>query len=137
MSARGDERELRGFSALPHTRARGAAAEDAAESHLRSLGYRIVERNVATRLGEIDLVALDGETLVFVEIKARATEEYGPAIAAVGRRKQERLGRAAAMFLARNRSKRACRFDVVGLDRDPGGAWRITHVRDAFALPSP
>ncbi|MCM2269475.1 MAG: YraN family protein, partial [Thermoanaerobaculia bacterium] len=57
-------RGLDDFSKLPHTRARGSAAEDAAEAYLRDQGYRIVERNVAGKLGEIDLVALDGETLV-------------------------------------------------------------------------
>jgi putative endonuclease len=125
---------LRGFSDLPHTRARGAAAEDAAEKYLRSLGYRIVERNVYTHLGELDVVALEGETLCFVEIKARASGEYGRAVEAVGPRKQKRLARAAAMFLAKNRSKRACRFDVLALDRRDDGAWEFTLVRDAFQL---
>ncbi|HLF57677.1 MAG TPA: YraN family protein [Thermoanaerobaculia bacterium] len=127
-------RDLRDFSSLPHTRARGAAAEEAAESYLRSLGYRIVERNVASKLGEIDLVAMDGETICFVEVKARATAEFGLAIEAVGPRKQQRLARAASMFLAKNRSKRACRFDVLGLDRGADGSWRFTLVRDAFQL---
>ena len=127
-------RDLRDFSSLPHTRARGAAAEEAAESYLRSLGYRIVERNVASKLGEIDLVAMDGETICFVEVKARATAEFGLAIEAVGPRKQQRLARAASMFLAKNRSKRACRFDVLGLDRAADGSWRFTLVRDAFQL---
>ena len=126
--------KLRGFSELPHTRARGAAAEEAAEEHLRGLGYRIVERNVFTHLGEIDVVALDGETLCFVEIKARATAEYGRAIEAVGPRKRKRLARAAAMFLAKNRSQRACRFDVLALDRRGDGTWEFTLVRDAFQV---
>ncbi len=123
---------LEGFADLPHTHARGAAAEEAAVRHLESLGYRIVERNLVTRLGEIDVVAMDGETLCFVEVKARATDEFGPAIAAVGRRKRERLTRAAKMFLARNRSHRPCRFDVLGLDRAADGSWHFTLVRDAF-----
>jgi putative endonuclease len=127
-------RGLDDFSKLPHTRARGDAAEDAAETYLRAQGYQIVERNVAGKLGEIDLVALDGETLVFVEVKARASAEYGLAIEAVGPRKQARLARAAAMFLAKNRSRRACRFDVLGLDRGADGSWRFTLVRDAFQL---
>lgn len=131
--SRGD-RELGGFTELPHTRARGAAAEDAAESYLRSLGYRVLERNLTTKLGEIDLLALDGETLCFVEVKARTSGEFGPAIAAVGRRKQARLARVAALVLARNRSARACRFDVLGLDRDERGEWRFTLIRNAFQL---
>lgn len=127
-------RDLRDFSSLPHSRARGAAAEEAAESYLRAAGYRIVERNVASKLGEIDLVCLDGEVLCFVEVKARATGEFGLAVEAVGRRKRERIARVAAMFLAKNRSKRACRFDVLGLDRAADGSWRFTLVRDAFEL---
>ncbi|GMU66539.1 MAG: hypothetical protein AMXMBFR36_28130 [Acidobacteriota bacterium] len=123
-----------GFGGLPHTRARGAAAEEAAERHLTAHGYRIVARNVVTRVGEIDIVALDGETLCFVEVKARASAEFGRAVEAVGRRKQERLIRAASMFLARNRSKRACRFDVVALDRREDGGWEVTLVRDAFGV---
>lgn len=133
MSSR---RGLDDFSKLPHTRARGSAAEDAAEAYLREQGYRIVERNVAGRLGEIDLVALDGETLVFVEVKARASAEFGRAVEAVGPRKQARLVRAASMFLAQNRSQRACRFDVLGLDRAADGSWQITLVRDAFQARS-
>jgi putative endonuclease len=126
--------QLRRFRDLPNSRARGAAAEAAAESYLRRQGYVIVERNLNTRLGEIDIVALDGETLCFVEVKARASGEFGPAIAAVGPRKRERLARAAALFLARNRSRRACRFDVLGLDRAEDGSWSFSLVRDAFQV---
>jgi len=125
---------LGSFDRLPHHRARGAAAEDAAETYLRSLGLRIVARNVTSHLGELDLVALDGETLCFVEIKARTRQDFGQAIEAVGPRKRQRIARAAAMFLARNRSQRPCRFDVLGLDRLEDGSWRITYVRDAFQL---
>ena len=126
---------LKGFSGLPHTHARGAAAEEAAEGHLRDAGYRIVARNVRTKGGELDIVALDGETLCFIEIKARATAEYGRAIEAVGPQKQRRLARAAALFLARNRSDRPCRFDVLGLDRNREGAWIFTLVKNAFEAP--
>jgi putative endonuclease len=125
---------LGGYDRLPHQRARGAAAEDAAETHLRALGMKIVARNVVTRLGELDLVALDGETLCFVEIKARTSQDFGAAIEAVGPRKQRRIARAAALFLAKNRSQRPCRFDVLGLDRLEDGTWRVTYLRDAFRL---
>lgn len=123
---------LKSFSDLPHTHARGAAGEEAAEAFLRLSGYRIVARNVRTKGGELDLVALDGETLCFIEIKARATQEYGRAIEAVGPQKQRRLTKAALLFLARNRSERPCRFDVLGLDRGRDGAWTFTLVKNAF-----
>lgn len=125
---------LGAFDRLPHHRARGAAAEDAAEAHLRALGLKIVARNVTSHVGELDLVALDGETLCFVEIKARTRQDFGQAIEAVGPRKRQRIARAAAMFLAKNRSRRPCRFDVLGLDRLEDGSWRITYLRDAFRL---
>ena len=122
------------FDRQPHTHAKGSLAEDAAETYLLANGYRIVERNLRTRLGEIDFVALEGETLVFVEVKARMTAEYGAAIAAVGRRKQAKLARIASLFLAKNRSARACRFDVLGLDRAEDGSWSFTLIRDAIQL---
>ena len=126
---------LKRFGELPHTHARGAAGEEAAEEFLRLSGYRIVARNVRTKVGEIDLVALDGETLCFIEIKARASAEYGRAIAAVGPQKQRRLAKAAMLFLAKNRSQRPCRFDVLGLDRGRDGAWSFTLVKNAFDAP--
>lgn len=126
---------LGGFGELPHTRARGAAGEEAAEAFLVASGYRIVARNVVTKVGELDLVALDGETLCFIEIKARASAEYGSAIEAVRRGKQRKIVRAALLFLAKNRSQRACRFDVLGLDRGADGAWTFTLIRDAFEAP--
>lgn len=128
-------RRLGAFDRLPHDRARGAAGEEAAVEHLRRLGMKIVARNVTTRAGELDLVALDGETLCFVEIKARTRSDFGLAIEAVGPRKQQRIARAAALFLAKNRSKRPCRFDVLGLDRAEDGSWTVTYLRDAFQLP--
>ena len=126
---------LKGFGDLPHTHARGAAGEDAAEGFLRLSGYRIVARNVRTKVGELDFVALDGETLCFVEVKARATAEYGRAVEAVGPQKQRRLAKAALLFLAKNRSQRPCRFDVLGLDRGRDGAWSFTLVKNAFEAP--
>ena len=126
---------LRGFGELPHTHARGAAGEAAAEDFLKLSGYRIVARNVRTKVGELDLVALDGETLCFIEIKARATAEFGRAIEAVGPQKQRRLAKAALLFLAQNRSPRPCRFDVLGLDRGRDGAWSFTLVKNAFDAP--
>jgi putative endonuclease len=126
---------LKGFGDLPHTHARGAAGEEAAERFLRLSGYRIVARNVRTKAGELDIVALDGETLCFIEIKTRATREFGRAIEAVGPQKQRRLAKAALLFLAKNRSQRPCRFDVLGLDRGQDGAWSITLVKNAFDAP--
>lgn len=126
MSRRPDD-----FRAQPHTRARGRLGEEEAVAWLAERGYAVVERNATTQAGEIDLVARDGDTLCFVEIKARAGAGYGPAILAVDARKRSRLARAAALWLAADGWEGPCRFDVVGLDAADDG-WRFTLVRDAF-----
>ena len=124
------------FREQPHMRARGKAGEDDAALWLAAHGYEILARNVVNHGGEIDVVAIDlvatGGTVCFLEIKARAGDRYGPAIAAVGFAKQRRLSRAAALYLTkRGWHGRACRFDVLGLDKQ-GEGWRYTLVRDAF-----
>jgi putative endonuclease len=119
------------FRAHPDPAGRGRVGEEEAVAWLCRRGYRVVERNARTRAGEIDLVAEDGDTLCFVEIKARTTAAYGPAVAAVGRAKQRRLLRAAALWLARHPQDRPCRFDVLGLDA-AGDGWEFTLLRGAF-----
>lgn len=108
----------------------GRYGEDAAAEFLRRRGFEILARNVRTALGEIDLVALDGEVVVFVEVKAR---RGASGLEAVDARKQRRLSRLALAFLARaGWLDRAARFDVVAVD--PGGA--CTHVANAFDCAS-
>ena len=120
------------FREQPHARARGKAGEDDAVRWLEGQGFQILARNSVNHGGEIDVVAQEGETLCFVEIKARDGDRYGPAIAAVGFAKQRRLSRAAILYLsARGWHGRSCRFDVLGLDRE-GGGWRYTLIRNAF-----
>lgn len=120
------------FDDQPHNRGRGKIGEDDAVSWLVRQGYRVVERNVVNHAGELDVVAYEGKTLCFVEIKARASGAFGPAIAAVDFRKQRRISRAAALYLAMKGPRDVpCRFDVLGLDK-AGDGWRYTLVRDAF-----
>lgn len=121
------------FDAQPHTRAQGRWGEDAASRWLRREGYEILERNFATKAGEIDVVAHDGDTLCFIEIKARTSDRYGLAIEAISRSKQRRLARAAAAYLLRHPTESPCRFDVLGMDRAAEG-WSFTLVRDAFSV---
>lgn len=104
----------------------GRDGEDAAEAFLSRLGFDILARNVRTSAGEIDLVALDGEVVVFVEVKAR---RRGGTLEAVDVRKQRRLSRLAIAFLARaGWLACAARFDVVGVDAEG----ICTHVVNAF-----
>lgn len=119
------------FRSRPHPAGRGRSAEDDAVAWLERRGYRPIARNARTAAGEIDLVAEEAGTLCFVEIKARATAEFGPAVAAVGAAKQRRLLRAASLWLAMHPSDAPCRFDVLGLDAGPEG-WEFTLLRDAF-----
>ena len=120
------------WDSQPHARARGRAGEDRACAFLAARGYRVLERNVSTPAGEIDVVAEDGDTLCFVEVKARADSAHGSAVAFVGPAKQRRLARCCALYLAtRGVRDRPIRFDVLGLERE-NGAWRCELVRGAF-----
>jgi putative endonuclease len=111
----------------------GRRGEAAAADFLRSLGFRILERRLRSRAGEIDLVAAEGETLVFVEVKSRSGEGFGRPAEAVDRRKQARMTRAAAAYLVSlGGPDRACRFDVVEVVQSRGSVLRCTLIRDAF-----
>jgi len=111
----------------------GGIGERHAARFLRRLGYRIVKRNYRCAVGEIDLVALDGSTIVFVEVKARASREHADPQDAVNPGKQRRLTRAAKTFLAQTQSlDRVCRFDVVAIILDGKKAMEIEHIQDAF-----
>jgi putative endonuclease len=97
----------------------GISGEDLACAELQRRGYAIVERRYRTRFGEIDIIAKDGGTLVFVEVKARMTQEFGGAAAAMTGWKQRRIARMAADYLARRHLIDCpCRFDVVAIDFD-------------------
>jgi putative endonuclease len=96
--------------------AAGGAAEEAAARFLERQGLAIVARNYRTRMGEIDLVARDGATLVFVEVRMRSSADYGGGAESIGWRKRSRIEAAARQYLANLRREPACRFDVVTLD---------------------
>ncbi len=107
----------------------GSAAEDLAARYLERKGLAIVARNWRCRGGEIDLVARDGATLVFVEVRLRTSADFGGAGASVDAHKQRRILTAARAYLA-GRADTRCRCDVVALDRlDPA---RVEWIRDAF-----
>lgn len=116
---------------MPGVRRLGADSEDRAANYLIERGYTLVTRRYRARRGELDLVALDGETLVFVEVKQRTSEEVAPE-AAVGSLKARRIGQAAVEYLrASGEAGREVRFDVIAID--PSG---IRHHVDAFRPPA-
>ena len=93
----------------------GHIAEDKALELLQLKGLKLVERNFRSRFGEIDLVMEDGPTLVFIEVRFRASDRFGSAKESVTRQKQGRLLRTAACFLQARRINRPVRFDVAAL----------------------
>ena len=120
---------------MPHQRQHlGTEGEQAAERFLRRNRYRILVRNYRCPLGEIDLVALDGRTLVFVEVKTRRTASEWSPFEAVDHRKQRQIGRAAQHFVTKYRlENRDARFDVVGVFYD-GDRITCELVKGAFEL---
>jgi putative endonuclease len=117
----------------------GRAAEDLVAARLVGCGWQIVERNARTRFGELDIVALDGRTLVFVEVKAgRENSAFGPErpILGVDRRKQQRVRHLATAWMSERRDApyyAEIRFDAVGVTFDRADrAVEVEHIRAAF-----
>lgn len=111
---------------------KGKAAEDQAALFLKHLGYKIVERNFSTRGGEIDIVAWEGKTLCFVEVRSRRSADFGAPAETVHRLKQGRIIRAAQLYLQKHYKSAypACRFDVIALCAEQ----LPNLIRDAFSL---
>ena len=127
-----EEEALNGLVARLRGPAAGAAGEALACRHLEELGYRVVARNFRCRSGEIDVVARDGEVTVFVEVKDRRGRSHGEGHESVTVGKRRRVVRAARLYAAVNGlSESPIRFDVVSIERDPGGD-RLRHDRGAF-----
>lgn len=117
-------------------RTTGIKGEEEAARFLTRSGFAILDRNVRTRAGEIDLVAKEGRTLVFVEVKTRRDLEGDPPQAAVHTRKQNRLAKLAHGYLKQKRIRQTpCRFDVVSvIINDEGGVKAIRHIPNAFSV---
>ena len=115
------------------TQVLGAYGEQRAADHLAGAGLLPVDRNWRCSLGEIDLVARDGEVVVFCEVKTRRGDRYGDPLEAVHPRKVARLRRLAEHWLAVHGDPGTqVRFDVVGVLVGAGGRARVDHVRGAF-----
>lgn len=106
----------------------GARAEDFCAELLRRAGLKLVERNWRCRLGEIDLIAEEGATIVFAEVRMRSSGQFGGAAESVTAAKRARLLAAARLYLTR-RPEAQCRFDVFLVD---GPVSRVQWIRDAF-----
>lgn len=109
---------------------RGASAEADAAQLLATAGYRIVERNFRCKAGELDIIARDGDVLVFVEVRSRADDEHGGAIEMIRRNKQRRVARVAACYLELMAPAfDECRFDIVAIT-----AGEAILLKDAFRV---
>ena len=99
----------------------GKIGEDLACSELERRGYAVIERRHRRRSGEIDIIARDGQTLVFVEVKARESHAFGDAVEAVTWQKRRRIVRLAGEYVTEHRlTDRPCRFDVVSIHVEEG-----------------
>jgi len=112
----------------------GKQGEDLAALWLAEAGYRIIERNYRCLFGEIDIVAQEGDALVFVEVKSRRSGAFGAPELAVDPEKQRKISRTALHYLGQKHlSHRPARFDVVAVRMLPAGP-RIELIRNAFEL---
>ncbi len=118
----------------PDARTIGSDAERLAHEFLQKNGLRQIARNFRCRLGEIDLIMRDGNCLVIIEVRYRKSNRFARASLSVDIRKQRKIIRTTAMFLARNAhyANSVVRFDVVAIDADAGGEQKIEWIKDAF-----
>ena len=115
------------------TQALGLRGEEIACAYLEKKKYTIVTRRFRMFHGEIDIVARDGTTLVFVEVKARADESFGRPEDSVTPGKQRQIRKIAQGYLVeRPLGDDACRFDVIAILFDDGNGYRLEHFVDAF-----
>ena len=116
-------------SSKENKRAIGGGYEKQAAEYLVAKGYLILESNYRCRMGEIDLIAMDSETLVFVEVKYRRNLAGGGPTAAVGYKKQRKISSVASYYLLTHFGslERLCRFDVIGITPDS-----VEHIINAF-----
>jgi putative endonuclease len=111
----------------------GRSGEDVALKYLRKNKYRIIERGFRFLRGEIDLIAWDGPTLVFVEVKTRHVSSFGYPEESVNAVKRKQIRRIARGYLLRNTFENVeCRFDVLTLTIEYSGSWSINHIKGAF-----
>ena len=112
--------------------AKGVQGEDMAVEYLKKKGYRIIERNFRFERGEVDVVAEDGDALVFIEVKSRRSKSFGAPHEAVTRKKQMQIRKVAGGYLFEKEvGDHYCRFDIIAIQYS-GDSVKIEHFEDAF-----
>jgi len=109
----------------------GLSGEMAALDYIRNLQYKILETNWRYKHLEVDIIAMDGDTLVFIEVKTRRNADYGMPFEAVSYHKQQKLDRAANLYIAFNKYEGEIRFDIISILMQ-GNSYQIEHIPDAF-----
>jgi len=112
----------------------GSKGEDLAVRFLQKKGYRIIVRNYKTPVGEIDIIARDGDTIVFIEVKTRTDISFGYPFEAVNKRKRQKLKNLALLYLKRQGKESPVRFDVLSIFCMDNGKKDIEHIKDAFEV---
>jgi len=112
----------------------GSKGEDIAAIYLKKKGYQIIARNYKTSSGEIDIVALDRETVVFIEVKTRADHSFGYPYEAVHYRKRQKLKNLALLYMKKIGREVPVRFDVLSIMQNQKGKFEIEHIPDAFEV---
>jgi len=112
----------------------GKKGEEIAVSYLKSLEYRIIERNYKCKFGEIDIIASDKKTLSFIEVKTRSSLDYGHPYYGVDRRKQHQISKVALSYLNKNNLQNIdARFDVLAIHISGEGE-KVELIKNAFDL---
>jgi putative endonuclease len=113
----------------------GKEGEEIAENYLIQQGYQIIERNFHSRQGEVDIIARDRDSLVFVEVKSYSYRSYGSPVGAIRKAKKQSLIHAAQTYLyKKNIQDTYSRFDVIAIYKKDSGEQLIEHYRDAFYI---
>lgn len=111
----------------------GERGEGVAVKFLKDKGYRIIERNYKTGIGEIDIIAFEGDTLVFIEVKTRESLQYGQPFESVNKHKRRKIANVALSYLKRFEDLPQCRFDVVSICYDNSRP-ECELIQDAFEV---
>lgn len=114
----------------------GRMGEEAAAKFLKKNGYRIITQNFRCRWGELDIIAKDGDVLVFVEVKTRGNDAFGRPGESVNARKQQRMITASSIYMSENGiavDDTSVRFDVVEVDTNGGKVGKVGIIKDAFS----
>ncbi len=115
-------------------KALGTSGEELASHFLKKKGYRIIERNYKTPIGEIDIIAKDRDITVFVEVKTRTDVSFGYPFESVHAKKQHKLKNLALLYMKKKRIESPARFDVLSIILRKNGPSEIEHIKDAFEV---